>query len=113
MKRLLVSITEKNYCLKNLHILLLLTQKQRRIANGFREYLENTEFVMLQKSIYCYYACTKERSESVENDIKRHIPDNGHISILFLADRIFSMTKNYYGKLKVDINQPELFYNLL
>jgi CRISPR-associated protein Cas2 len=91
----------------------VLTQKQRRIANNFREYLKNNGFVMLQKSIYCYYACTKERSDSVENDIKRHTPDNGHISILFLTDRMFSMTKNYYGKLKVDISQPELFDNLL
>ena len=91
----------------------VLTQKQCRIANSFREYLKNTGFVMLQKSIYCYYACTKERSDSVEDDIKKHIPDNGHISVLFLTDRMFSMTKNYYGKLKIDIEQPELFDNLL
>ncbi|GHT04340.1 CRISPR-associated endoribonuclease Cas2 [Endomicrobiia bacterium] len=91
----------------------VLTQKQRRIASSFREYLKNIGFIMLQKSIYCYYACTKERSDSVEKDIKKHIPDNGHISVLFLTDRMFSMTKNYYGKLKVDISQPELFDNLL
>ncbi|WP_413906413.1 CRISPR-associated endonuclease Cas2 [Candidatus Endomicrobiellum trichonymphae] len=91
----------------------VLTQKQRRIASSFREYLKNIGFIMLQKSIYCYYACTKERSDSVEKDIKKHIPDNGHISVLFLTDRMFSLTKNYYGKLKVDISQPELFDNLL
>lgn len=91
----------------------VLTQKQRRIANTFRNYLKSIGFVMLQKSIYCYYSCTKERSDLIGSAIKRNVPDNGHVSVLFLTDRMFSMTKNYYGKLKIDISQPELFNNLI
>nr|BAV59346.1 CRISPR-associated protein Cas2 [Candidatus Endomicrobium sp. MdMp-027] len=91
----------------------VLTQKQRRIANSFRNYLKNVGFTMLQKSLYCYYSCTKERSDLIGDNIKKNIPDKGHISILFFTDRMFSMTKNYYGKLKVNISQPELFNNLL
>jgi CRISPR-associated protein Cas2 len=91
----------------------VLTQKQRRISHKFREYLKSIGFVMLQKSVYCYYSCTKERSDSIGNNIRRNIPDNGHITVIFLTDRMFSMTKNYYGKLKIDISQPELFDTLL
>jgi hypothetical protein len=62
-----------------------------------------------------FYACTEEKSDSVENDTKKHISDKGHISIsiLLLTDRIFSVIKNYCRKSKVDISQPEFFDNLL
>ncbi|MDR3048933.1 MAG: CRISPR-associated endonuclease Cas2 [Elusimicrobiota bacterium] len=91
----------------------VITPKERRIASSFREYLKTLGFIMLQKSIYSYYACTKERSDSISENIKKHIPDNGHVCVLFLTDRMFSMTRHYYGRLKVEMRQPELFDNLL
>lgn len=88
------------------------TQKERRIASSFRETLKNSGFVKLQNSIYSYYAFSKERSEWISREVNKCVPDNGHVTVLFLTDRQFSMTKNYYGKLKTEIKQPELFDNL-
>ncbi len=90
-----------------------LTKKQRRIASNFREQLKKSGFVILQKSIYSYYACTKDRCDTIANTIKRLVPDDGHIAILFLTDRMFGLTKNYYGKKTSKLKQPELFDELL
>lgn len=89
-----------------------LTKKQQRIASKFREELKNNGFIMLQKSIYTYYACTKDRCDTMSIAVKEIIPDNGHVCVLFLTDRMFGLTKNYYGKKKSDIKQPDLFDNL-
>ncbi len=90
-----------------------LTKKQRRIASNFREQLKKSGFVILQKSIYSYYACTKDRCDTVANAIKQFVPDDGHIVISFLTDRMFGLTKNYYGKKTSKLKQPELFDELL
>jgi CRISPR-associated protein Cas2 len=89
------------------------TKVQMRIASNFRETLKNSGFIQLQKSIYSYYAFSKERCDFIEKQIKQIVPDNGHVCFLFFTDRMFKMTKHFYGKLKVDLKQPDFFDALL
>jgi CRISPR/Cas system-associated protein endoribonuclease Cas2 len=35
------------------------------------------------------------------------VPENGHILILYLTDRQFGMTQNYYGGLAAEMKAPE------
>ncbi|ACC97807.1 CRISPR-associated protein Cas2 [Elusimicrobium minutum Pei191] len=89
------------------------TKTQMRIANKFRQTLKNSGFIMLQKSIYSYYAFSKERCDIIEKQIKQIVPDNGHICFLFFTDRMFKMTKHFYGRLKVQAERPDFFDTLL
>jgi CRISPR-associated protein Cas2 len=89
------------------------TKTQMRIANNFRQRLKNAGFIMLQKSVYSYYAFSKERCDFIERQIKQIVPDNGHICLLFFTDRMFKMTKHFYGRLKVEPKQPDFFDALL
>jgi CRISPR-associated protein Cas2 len=89
------------------------TKKQMRIANNFRQRLKNSGFIMLQKSIYSYYAFSKEKCDFIEKQIKQIVPSNGHVCLLFFTDRMFKMTKHFYGRLKVETHQPDLFDALL
>lgn len=86
-----------------------LTKNQRRIANNFRKNLISSGFTKLQLSVYSYYCRSKEKAEAISNELKFKVPENGHITIFFLTDKQFGMVKNYYGKLKVELKQPELF----
>ena len=84
-----------------------LTKKDRRIANNFRKDLLKTGFTRLQLSVYVYYASSKEKAEEMSSHVHAFVPENGHILILFLTDRQFGMTQNYYGGLATEIKEPE------
>lgn len=86
-----------------------LTKKDRKIASNFRNKLISMGFSKLQLSIYSYYCKSKEKAESIANSLKFKVPENGHITIFFITDKQFSMIKNYYGKVKKDLEQPTLF----
>jgi CRISPR-associated protein Cas2 len=85
------------------------TKTQMRVANQFRQKLKNEGFIMLQKSVYSYYAFSKERCDIMEKHIKQIVPSNGHVCLLFFTDRMFKMTKHFYGCLKVETKQPDFF----
>lgn len=84
-----------------------LTKKDRRYANNFRKDLLKLGFTKLQLSVYSYYASSKEKAEQIALCVKSFVPPNGHIIIMFLTDRQFAMTKNYYGGRKKNIDPPE------
>lgn len=84
-----------------------LTKTDRRHANKFRKDLLKLGFTRLQLSVYTYYATSKEKAEQVAMSVKSYVPPNGHVIIMFLTDRQFAMTKNFYGGLKKDIKPPE------
>ncbi len=86
-----------------------LTPKQRKIANNFRKNLISTGFAKLQLSVYSYYCQSKEKALGISENLKFKVPENGHITIFFLTDKQFGMVKNYYGKVKVELQQPSLF----
>lgn len=85
------------------------TKKQRQIANNFRRNLISCGFTKLQLSIYTYYCNSKEKALGIAENLKFEVPDNGHVTIFFITDKQFGMIKNYYGKAKVEIEQPGLF----
>jgi len=86
-----------------------LTKQQRKVANNFRKNLINSGFTKLQLSIYTYYCQSKEKATRISEGLKFNVPDNGHITVFFITDKQFGMIKNYYGKNKVELKQPNLF----
>lgn len=84
-----------------------LTKKDRRTSNNFRKDLLKMGFNKLQLSLYSYYASSKERAEEIAKYVQGFVPVNGVVSIFFITDRQFGMTKNFFGGLKVEIKAPE------
>lgn len=84
-----------------------LSETDRRISNNFRQNLLKMGFNKLQLSLYSYYASTKERADEISRYVQRFVPANGIVSIFFLTDRQFGMTKNFFGGLKADLKAPE------
>lgn len=83
------------------------TKVDQRKANNFRKELLKLGFTRLQFSFYTYYCTSKEKAERLATEIGKIVPNNGHITIFFLTDRQFSMTKNYFGGLRKEIEEPE------
>lgn len=84
-----------------------LTKADQKRANRFRKDLLDLGFSRLQLSFYTYYVDSKEKAEILAKKIKSFVPVNGHVSIFFLTDRQFAMTKNYYGGKRLDLTEPE------
>lgn len=85
-----------------------LTKEDRRRANNFRTDLIKLGFIRLQLSLYYYYSTTKEKAEYLSHNIKSLTPKKGHVVVMFLTDRQFGMTKNYFGGIKNKLEPPEL-----
>ena len=84
-----------------------LTKKDRRLANTFRKDLIKLGFTRLQLSVYSYYSSSKEKAEQIARYVKSFVPEKGHVLIMFLSDRQFSMTQNFYGGFSKKIKPPE------
>lgn len=84
-----------------------LTKIDRRRASNFRKDLISSGFIRLQLSIYSRYCPSKDKAERIAGKVKGFLPPNGHVTIFFLTDRQFSMTKNFFGGIERAISEPE------
>ena len=65
------------------------TSEERKKASDFRNYLLDEGFEMSQYSVYFRFIGERERCPPLIRRIKRHVPDNGKVSILQFTDRQF------------------------
>ncbi|OON99250.1 MAG: CRISPR-associated endonuclease Cas2 [Epulopiscium sp. Nele67-Bin004] len=83
------------------------TKIDRRRANNFRKDLITLGFIRLQLSIYSKYCYSKDKADRTSAKIKTFLPANGHVTIFFLTDRQFGLTKNFFGGIEEVIEEPE------
>lgn len=76
----------------------VISKKERDAATAFRKRLLDSGFQMAQFSVYLKYCRSVEKSESVVNQIRPHIPPGGKVEILTVTDKQFSNVQRYYGK---------------
>lgn len=86
-----------------------LTKKDRRVASRFRNDLKDNGFTKTQKSVYTYYAFTKEKADTISIKIKNIMPNCGDIMIVYITDKQFGMIKHYHKRVKEILKQPDLF----
>lgn len=84
-----------------------LTKLDVKRANRFRNDLLDLGFSMFQLSFYTYYVPSKQHADTIAKMVEKAVPPNGHVSIFFITDRQFAMTRNYYGGQMIDIECPE------
>lgn len=84
-----------------------LTKIDVKRANRFRNDLLDLGFSKFQLSFYAYYVPSKQRAETLAKTVEAKVPPNGKVSIFFITDRQFGMTRTYYGGQQVDVETPE------
>jgi len=84
-----------------------LTKIDVKRANRFRNDLLDLGFRRFQLSFYVYYVPSKQRAESLADQVESKVPPNGSVSIFFITDRQFGMTRNFYGKQQISVDPPE------
>jgi CRISPR/Cas system-associated protein endoribonuclease Cas2 len=54
-----------------------------------------------------YYVPSKQRAETVADAVERKVPPNGKVSIFFITDRQFGMTRSFFGGQQISEDPPE------
>ena len=76
------------------------TPEQVKSYSQFRKKLIQKGFVMMQYSVYLRHFTTYQKAKAQAARIQYTVPDNGKVSCLFLTDKQYGMTINFYGKNK-------------
>ncbi len=76
----------------------VLTQKERKLASGFRKHLLKFGFTMMQFSVYNRHCASRESADVHIKRIKMMLPPAGQVSILLITDRQYGEIINFYGK---------------
>ncbi len=67
----------------------VISKKERRLATGFRNFLLDDGFEMLQYSVYTRLCADRDNAYTHLNRIKKAAPSNGSIRILMLTEKQF------------------------
>ena len=82
------------------------TEIQKKRYVKFRKGLLDDGFRMFQFSIYVRHCPSKENASVHIQRIEKALPPYGHIGILTITDKQFSLMRIFYGKEKKEISHP-------
>ena len=82
------------------------TKKERRAAQQFRKRLIKDGFTMFQFSIYLRHCASRENANVHEKRVKLFLPYYGHIGILRITDKQFSMMELFEARKQISLEQP-------
>jgi CRISPR-associated endoribonuclease Cas2 len=89
------------------------TKKERKIYAQFRKNVLAYGFQMFQFSIYLRHCSSRENANVHIDRVKKILPSKGHVGIMCVTDKQFSMIEIFRGKELVDTpetpQQLELF----
>jgi len=74
------------------------TKKERKAASGFRKYLLNDGFTMMQYSVYIRHCASSESADVHQKRIEQNVPELGQISILRVTDKQYGKIINFWGR---------------
>ena len=75
-------------------------QREQRLATQFRNSLLELGFFRKQFSVYLRHCESMEKARRLADAVGQALVENGQVSIMFLTDRQYGMTKNYFGKVR-------------
>ena len=73
------------------------TKAERKRATGFRKYLLDLGFEMVQFSVYLRHAWSREKAESYARQVGESVPRTGHVQILFFPDKQYAQSQIFRG----------------
>ncbi len=76
----------------------VVTKAERKRATGFRNFLLDQGFEMVQFSVYARFAPGRERAEAITRMIGGAVPQDGKVDILFFTDKQYEQIVSFRGK---------------
>lgn len=84
----------------------VVTKEQRKRYADFRKRLLKRGFIMLQFSVYARPCPSDENAQVHKERIQRILPVEGEVRILMLTDKQFGRMECFYGRMRVDPEEP-------
>lgn len=83
----------------------VVTKTERKIASDFRKRIMKDGFTMFQFSIYMRHCPSRENADVHIKRVKKILPPKGHVVIMAITDKQFSMMEVFYGEKEVEVPQ--------
>ena len=88
----------------------VLTKKERRDANGFREFLLDQGFDRCQLSVYLRFCAGKEQTQVYTRRVQSALPPSGNVQIIYFTDKQYENIVSFDGPKRRAANRnPEQF----
>ncbi|WP_027188671.1 CRISPR-associated endonuclease Cas2 [Desulfovibrio cuneatus] len=84
------------------------TKMEMRRATLFRNSLLELGFSRKQFSVYMRHAANLENAKQLAQKVKKCLVPNGYVSVLYITDRQYGMTENFFGPAKAKNEGAEL-----
>ena len=81
-------------------------KEKRREYALFRKALLKEGFAMLQFSVYARFCGSEERTEVFRKKIQYVLPPDGQVRLMAVTDHQFGKMQVFFGKKKVDTEEP-------
>lgn len=82
------------------------TPKERKVAAQFRKKILDYGFNMFQFSIYMRHCASRENADVHIKQVKKILPEKGHIGIMSITDKQFGDMEVFYAGKKTEIQEP-------
>ena len=85
------------------------TEKERKKATKFRNFLLDNSFEMVQFSVYMRPYPSKEHVERLVKLIENNVPEDGKVDILPITDKQYENIVTIRGRNKLQRNNPNQY----
>ena len=87
-----------------------LTEKERRAANKFRNFLLDQGFDRCQLSVYLRFCAGKEQTQVYTRRVQSALPPSGNVQIMYITDKQYENIVSFSGPKRNPGNKnPEQF----
>ena len=73
-------------------------EQSRKEYTGFRKYLLQNGYTMMQYSVYYRHCASKENAEVHLERIRQGVPPDGEVRLIQLTDKQFERMEVFFGK---------------
>ena len=87
----------------------VITEKERKTATKFRNFLLDNSFEMVQFSVYIRPCPGKEHVERLIKLIEMNMPEEGKVDILSFTDKQYENIVTLRGNSKIKRNNPDQY----
>ncbi len=87
----------------------VITEKERKRATKFRNFLIDNSFEMVQFSVYMRSCPSKEHVERLIKLIEINVPEDGKVDIISITDKQYENIVTFRGNNKIQRNNPNQY----
>lgn len=82
------------------------TKSEKKAYSKFRSMLLDEGFSQMQYSVYARFCDSEATATTHRSRIRKKLPDDGQVRLMTLTDRQFEKMEVYFGKKRVEAEEP-------